>query len=497
VERHKPRQPENREVELRAAGAVGEVRSSQEASNERGAKGPQFKFNAEAARAREIDVSLTTPQTVRQLQRALYAKAKAKPMYRFYALYDKIYRKDVLLWAWSSCRANGGSAGVDGQSFEGIEARGVEGWLEQLAKELKEKTYRPQAVRRVMIPKPDGKQRPLGIPTIKDRVAQTATVIVLEAIFEADLTAEQYAYRPERSAQDAVREVHRLLNQGYKEVVDADLSSYFDTIPHQELMKSMAGRISDGAVLALIKSWLEMAVEEDDGKGGKRRTTVNKDSGRGTPQGAPISPLLANLYMRRFLLGWKQGGWEGKLKARIVNYADDFVILCRGKAESARAVMEKMMEKLKLTVNPKKTRICKVPEESFDFLGYTMGQCYRKRTGQTYLGTKPSKKRVVRICEKITQMTQRQECWKETEDLVGELNLVAKGWANYFCLGSVSQAYRNVDNHLRTRLRQWLCDKHKVQGRGWKRFNDEHLYQKLGLVRLQKLNANLPWANAT
>jgi RNA-directed DNA polymerase len=442
-------------------------------------------------------VSLTTPIKVRQLQRALYAKAKANPTYRFYALYDKIYRKDVLLWAWSCCRANGGSPGVDGQSFEGIETKGLEAWLDQLAKELKEKTYRAQAVRRVMIPKPDGKQRPLGIPTIKDRVAQMAAVSVLEAIFEADLTEEQYAYSPQRSAHDAVREVHGLLNRGYREVVDADLSSYFDTIPHHELMKSIARRVSDGAMLALIKSWLEMAIEEDDGKGGRRRTTPNKDSGRGTPQGAPISPLLANLYMRRFLLGWKQGGWEKKLQARIVNYADDFVILCGGKAESARAVMEQMMGKLKLRVNQQKTRVCRVPEESFDFLGYTMGQCYRAQTGRAYIGTKPSTKRVTRICEKISQMTQRKWCWKETEELVGELNLVLKGWGNYFRMGSVSKAYRAVDSHTRQRLRRWLCDKHKVKGHGRNRFKDEYLYQKLGLLRLQSYHTNLPWAKAT
>jgi RNA-directed DNA polymerase len=441
-------------------------------------------------------VSLTTPPKVRQLQRALYAKAKAKPSYRFYALYDKIYRKDVLLWAWSCCRANGGSAGVDGQRFEGIETKGVKAWLEQLAKELKEKTYRPQAVRRVQIPKPDGKQRPLGIPTIKDRVAQMAAVIVLEAIFEADLTEEQYAYRPQRSAHDAINEVHWLLNRGYREVVDADLSSYFDTIPHQELMKSIARRVSDGAMLALIKGWLEMAVEEDDGKGGKRRTTLNKDSGRGTPQGAPISPLLANLYMRRFLLGWKQGGWERKLKARIVNYADDFVILCRGTAEQAQQRMEMMMDKLKLKVNQQKTRICRVPEESFDFLGYTLGQCYRPQTGQAYIGTKPSKKRVARVCEKISQMTQRKWCWKETEDLVGELNLVVKGWGNYFRLGSVSKAYRSVDSHVRHRLRQWLCHKHKVRATERDRFRDEYLYEQLGLYRLERFSTNLPWAKA-
>ena len=236
-----------------------------------------------------------------------------------------------------------------------------------------------------------------GNTDIKDRVAQTAAVIVLEAIFEADLMEEQYGYRPKRSGLGAVREVHQLLNRGYKEVVDADLSGYFDSIPHDELMKSVARRVSDGAILALVKRWLEIAVEEEDRQGSKQRTTVNKDKGRGTPQGAPISPLLGNLYMRRFLLGWKTLGWEEKLQARLVIYADDFVILCRGSAEQAKEVMEKMMQKLKLEVNQKKTRICRIPEESFDFLGYTLGTCYSAKTGKAYIGTKPSKKRVASL----------------------------------------------------------------------------------------------------
>jgi group II intron reverse transcriptase/maturase len=431
------------------------------------------------------------------LQRALYAKAKANPAYRFYALYDKIYRPDVLRWAWSCCRANGGSAGVDGQSFAGIEASGVEGWLDQLAQELRTKTYRPQAVRRVYIPKADGKLRPLGIPTIKDRVAQMAAVIVLESIFEADLTDEQYAYRPKRSAHDAVRAAHGLLNRGYTEVVDADLSGYFDTIPHHELMKCVARRVSDGAMLALVNRWLEMAVEEDVGRGHTRRTTVNKDQGRGTPQGAPVSPLLANLYMRRFLLGWKQQGWDRKLKAQIVSYADDFVILCRGTAQEAQGRMEKMMQTLKLTVNPQKTRVCQVPEEPFDFLGYTLGRCYRAKTGTPYIGSKPSKKAVTKLCQQIGQMTQRTLSWKETEALVGDLNLTLRGWANYFQLGSVSKAYRIVDSHVRHRLRRWLCHKHKVKGHGKTRFCDQYLDTKLGLVRLERLNTNRPWAKAT
>jgi RNA-directed DNA polymerase len=240
-----------------------------------------------------------------------------------------------------------------------------------------------------------------------------------------------------------------------------------------------------------------MPVEEDDGKGHKRRTTVNKDSGRGTPQGAPISPLMANLYMRRFLLGWKQQGWDRKLQSHIVNYADDFVILCRKTAIEARKRMEHMMGRLRLTVSEQKTRICRVPEESFDFLGYTLGRCYRAKTGAAYIGTQPSKKRVARLCEKISQMTRCQSCRRETEELVGELNLVLKGWANYFCLGSTSKAYRAVDSHVRHRLRQWLCRKHQHPGSGKLCFPDEHLYQELGLWRLQTYSTTLPWANAT
>ena len=281
-------------------------------------------------------MNLATPVSVQKLQKALHAKAKEAPGFRFYALYDKVYREDVLAFACRCCKANGGAAGVDGQSFEDIERYGLERWLGELAQELKSRTYQPLPVRRVNIPKPNGGQRPLGVPAIRDRVAQTAAVLVLEPIFEADLPAEQYAYRRDRGALDAVRQVHRLINTGYGEVVDADLSSYFDRLPHAELLKSVARRVVDGAILHLIKMWLEAAVEETDERGNRRRSTRNRDEGRGTPQGSPISPLLSNLYMRRFVLGWKKLGHEQRLKARIVNYADDLVICCRGRGAAAR-----------------------------------------------------------------------------------------------------------------------------------------------------------------
>jgi group II intron reverse transcriptase/maturase len=436
----------------------------------------------------------TNSQKVQKLQAALHAKAKGSPSFRFYALYDKVYRADVLFTAFWQCRSNDGSPGVDGQTFEQIIDYGVERWLGELAEELRTKRYEPQAVRRVWIPKPDGKQRPLGIPTIRDRVVQTALLLVLEPIFEADLPAEQYAYRAEKSALAAVQEVHRLACYGHSEVVDADLSGYFDSIPHAELMRCLARRVSDKAVLHLVKLWLDAPVEETDERGHTQRTTRNRDEGRGTPQGAPLSPLLANLYMRRFVLGWKQLGHEARFRARIVNYADDFVILCRGRADEAMAAMRDMMQRLKLTVNEAKTRICKLPADSFDFLGYTIGMYWSWRQQRMVLSTRPSAKAVKRLKAKISEATRKHRTLLDVELVVTRLNRMLNGWANYFCRGPVSNAYRTIDKHVENRLRQWLGGKHKQSGLRHDLYPNEYLHGELGLVQLTARPRNVPCA---
>jgi len=336
----------------------------------------------------------------------------------------------------------------------------------------------------------------LGIGTIRDRVLQMAVVVVLGPIFEADLPPEQHAYRPGRNALDAIRQVHGYVSTGQTEVVDADLSGYFDTIPHAELMKSLSRRISDGLLLGLIKMWLVAPVEETDERGRMRRTTRNKDEGRGTPQGSPLSPLLANIYMRRFIAGWKSSGHERRLSARIVNYADDFVICCRGTADEAMAVMRGMMSRLKLTVNETKTRVCRISEGSFDFLGYTIGRCWSAKTGRSYIGTKPSAKKIDRLKRVISDQTGRKWLGTDVGDRVARLNRILLGWSNYFCLGPVGAAYRAVDRHARHRLRQWLRGKYGLRSRGTTRFPDQYLHDVLGLVRLCDRPKSFPWAKA-
>ncbi len=438
---------------------------------------------------------LITPLGVEKLQTALHVKAKESPGFRFYMLYDKVYRRDVLSFAYALCYANRGQPGTDGQTFQDIASYGTDRWLDELAEDLRKETYEPAPVRRVWIPKSNGGRRPLGIPTIRDRVVQTAAVLVLEPIFEADLQPEQYAYRRGKNALDAVNHVRQLLVSGHTDVIDADLSGYFDTIPHSDLLKSLARRISDRHMLHLLKMWLVAPTEETDARGHRTRTTRNRDEKRGTPQGSPVSPLLSNIYMRRFILAWKSQGHEQRLDAHIVNYADDFVICCRGTADKAMSAMRRIMSVLKLTVNETKTRRCRVPEESFDFLGYTLGRLYSRRTGRTYLGPCPSKKKIQSLCREISDCTSRRWVQADVHDRIALLNRKMRGWASYFRLGPVSKAYRAIDEHARSRLRQWLRAKQNVSGRVEARFPDKHLHGDLGLLQLAQLTRSLPWAN--
>jgi len=435
-------------------------------------------------------VSLKPPDKVRMLQRKLYAKAKEQPKQRFHQLYDKVYREDILAHAYRVSRANGGKPGVDGVTFRDIEERGLREWLDGLGKDLHDKTYKPDPVRRVLIPKPGGGQRPLGIPTIRDRVGQTAAKLVLEPIFEADFEDCAYGYRPGRTAGEAVQEVHKALCEGYTDVVDADLSKYFDTIPHHELMQAVARRVVDRQMLKLIKMWLKVPIEERDEQG-RRRMSGGKKSKRGTPQGGVISPLLANIYMHRYLRAWRERGKGERYEAHIVNYADDFVILSRGHAEEALGWSRWAMGAIGLTLNEAKTCIRDARREHFDFLGYTFGPERYRKDGHWYLAAKPSKKAVQRAKQRVRGVL-RPGNQAPREEVVVQVNRILRGWANYFSHGTRLMAYRAIDNYVYQAMRDFLRRRHKVRTRGTKQFAAGVVFEEFGVLRLRTLHVGGP-----
>jgi group II intron reverse transcriptase/maturase len=440
-------------------------------------------------------MSLPTPsETVEKLQNSLQTKAKAEPAFRFYALWDKVYRKDILLEAYRRCRANAGAAGVDGETFERIETIGVERWLGTLREELKSGNYEPKPLLRVWIPKSNGGQRPLGIPTIRDRVAQMASVLVIGPIFEADLLPQQYGFRPGLDAKMALRRVYWHVTQhGRREVVDADLRDYFTSIPHAPLMRSLSRRIVDARMLHVIKGWLRAPVVEII-ENRPVQTTEARRTKRGTPQGGVISPLLANCYFRRFLLAWYSHGHQDQLDAHIVNYADDFVICCRpGNAGAAMTRMATLMTRLGLEVNTAKTKIARLPDESFDFLGYTVGRFYGK-DGRPYIGTRPSKKSVKSLLRRVHERTSSQWYSDEPAITVARISSLLRGWCGYFDQGPVMEIYDLVRAYTDRRIRRWLMRRTGRRGAGFRQIPDEYVYDTLGLYRVPRRGADLPRA---
>jgi group II intron reverse transcriptase/maturase len=431
---------------------------------------------------------LTTPETIRTLQRKLYCKAKQEPAFRFYALYDKVYRADILSHAYALVRANKGSAGIDGITFEAIETgEGVTTFLAELEEALRNKTYKPDPVKRVMIPKSDSSLRPLGIPTIRDRVAQMAVKLVIEPIFEADFCKTSYGFRPKKSAHDAVDDVAYTLYSGYTEVIDADLSKYFDTIPHANLLAVVAERISDGEILRIIKMWLKAPIMEVDKDGTKRNIGGGKGNRKGTPQGGVISPLLSNLYLHILDRIWERNNLQQRLGARIVRYADDIVILCRrGKSGKAMTVLRQILERLALTLNEAKTKIVNAHKGKFDFLGFSIWMGQSRKSGKLYAHVEPSKKSRQIIKDRVTELTKRVRTVKPLDWIVNEVNATVRGWVGYFHYRNCSRVLEAVKYHVEERLRTQLRKRHKIKdrGTGYFRFGNRTLYGKYGLYKV-------------
>ncbi len=426
---------------------------------------------------------LETPTKIRKLQRKLYCKAKQTSDFRFYALYDKVYRIDILIHAYKMVKHNGGTSGIDGISYADIEKYGVQRYIEELSQELKAKRYKPHAVKRVYIPKSNGQKRPLGIPTLKDRIVQMATKIVIEPIYEADFKPNSYGFRPKRHAHQAMAEIEKNLVYGHTTVIDADLSQYFDTISHVKLLSLVAKRVVDKNILKLIKQWLKATIVEELENGKKSYT---KNHTYGTPQGGVISPLLANIYLDVLDTYWKNKKMFERYGAKIVRYADDFVILCKNPFNHHQILDEvkALLESLELILHPQKTSIVDTKQGSFNFLGFTIATKVNPKSGKRFPLIMPSAKAEANFKVKIKNLTKRNMLLNKTEDIVSKVNRVAIGWKNYFYYGNCSTSMQKMDKYLQSRMRIFLRRKHRVQTIGYKKFSTEFLHDKLGLYKI-------------
>lgn len=431
---------------------------------------------------------ITTPEKIRKLQRTLYRKAKAEPKYRFWSLYGDIMRRDLLEHALQRVAANGGAPGIDGQTIESItsDPQWQSRWLDWLQRELRTKTYRPLPVRRVWIPKPNGGQRPLGIPTVKDRVVQMAATLVLMPIFEADFHPRSFGFRPRRNAHQAIEEIVTAIRRGRTEVLDADLSKYFDTIPHRPLLRLVARRVSDGSILRLIKMWLRAPVEEED-KNGTRRIKPNPT---GTPQGGVISPMLANLFLNG--LDWAVNE-KVERKPVLVRYADDFVILSGpGQGEKLRERLRKWLTARGLRLNEEKTRLLH-SRQGFNFLGFTVRWQPSRKSGRWYVHVQPSAKSQQRLRDAVRAKLNHWTQHKRITEVVAELNPLLRGWSGYFHFQHSGQVMQDLQGWVCERFRGWLWRKHGCRQGKWKGYPDDLLYDRYGLWRMP---TRAPWKKA-
>ncbi len=424
---------------------------------------------------------LETPENIRELQRKLYRKAKQEKEYRFYLLYDKVYRMDILSQAYRLIRANKGVSGIDEVTFESIEEMegGEQRYLASIADELKNKIYKAMPVRRVYIPKADGSKRPLGIPTVKDRVVQMAVKIVIEPIFEADFQENSYGFRPKRDAHQAMNDVSLQLRSGKTQVIDADISKYFDTIPHDKLLNLVAKRIVDKNILKLIKMWLKAPVVEEDN--GKKKY---KGNDKGTPQGGVISPLLANIYLDVLDTIWKLKKVQERLGARLIRYADDFVVLCENNTERVLSGIRAVLNSLELKLNEEKTKVAEVRQQDITFLGFSIGVKKSIRTGSEFPLIRPSKKALKHIKAEIKSLTDRTNLALPTEVVIRKLNEVVRGWVGYFRYGSCSRDMAKLKRYLEERVQTYLRHKHRKKGRGFMVYPYHYLYERLGLYKI-------------